>query len=396
MEYILTPPILSTIYSYTSYSDLQTYRVSDYVWKLMYDYFCQDAKFRGRIEEFWGHTVLLSSLLSYKSRILHFIEWQVSTCYVRHPPQILLANRDFICNCVDMGLYGIIEDANRTMDAEIVLNVISKDARMLEYTNLKQNKEFVIKAININKYSIMYTPEELRYDPDILYTAARQLCVNLHGNPPELFYQCIVKIITEEPEYFKDLDCELKMNQQLIQLSCVWKYKEFIIEREKYKELYKQNPTWDNALSAIKHGMSFPSLSDVFLNDKNFMRAALSCSPYYNTLISDRFNLRACDTLSILGRDLQKDKSFVLEIIANKTYRGSITGNSILHQDPDMYPAIARYWDEIICYKPELCQNKDLICDILRNNMNRFYDVNSKYKLDIEWCRDVLSRCVKW
>lgn len=103
MEYVLSPPILSTIYSYTTYRDLQTYRVSDRIWKSMYDYFCQDPKFQKRIIQFWGHTVLSSSLLSYKSRILHFIDWQISNYY--NTPQILRRNTDFIHDCLNTGKY---------------------------------------------------------------------------------------------------------------------------------------------------------------------------------------------------------------------------------------------------------------------------------------------------
>lgn len=95
MDYILSSSILSVVHSYLFYFDLRRQRkVSDDVWKTMYDYFRSDNELWTLIHNFWGNVIVSSKILSYRNLIFYFMEFL--TKYGGTIPKKLSNNRDLI------------------------------------------------------------------------------------------------------------------------------------------------------------------------------------------------------------------------------------------------------------------------------------------------------------
>lgn len=209
-----------------------------------------------------------------------------------------------------------------------------------------------------------------------------------------LYYQYITRAITDKPNYFKHLDEVWKSDSHLIYLSQRYKRErtEFKREQIEYTGLYEQNPTAENALIAIEHGMNFWDLGYHFLGNLSFMRAALAISPHYNKIKRDIYKLHPPDPIRVLAISVRENKTFMFEILTDEEYRSHIAISTLLELETDIYVDFIHHWDTIICFKTELCRNTSLLRAILHRNMRMFDSLDSKYKSDLDWCREVLKR----
>lgn len=395
MEHILPPSVLVGIYSYLSYDDLRHYKyVPDFLWHQLYDYFCQDYEFHSKINKFWGAAATSSNILSYRYRVLYFIEYLIR--YQFHIPTFLMENRNFISDCVDRSTYDdIIIRSKYVSDPDLMLKSIKRNSRLLEYldSTLKHNREFMLKVVKENVVAMIYLIPAHRQDAEIIYTAVNQLGIAPCNND-DLYRQCLLKIIEKNPSHFYNLDTQFRDDDefQLASIKLMKDQTERNAEREKYIELYKKQSSQENALIAMKHGMNFHNLSITLLNDDNFIKSALEISPCYKKSIAKRLNYTWRDVpLDIFGNKLRNDKNFLMELLSNDEYGYPLHFGSTLDMDPDINLLLLRR-NKYILIHPSLHKNIDFMRKVMQYDPCLFADLDEKLKNDADYVRSIFSR----
>lgn len=174
MDTYLSNSILELVYSYMNWSDLQSHRnVPNYTWKQYFDYFCQDDEFKDQIEVYWGDII---GCLQYRVIFLNFIYSRMKHTSVH--PIILLTNREFILHTVKNGRYITNEFLN---DKEIVRHLVSHTPRILKNVNatMCQDRDFILQVTSRNGFVVLYLDNNLKYDNEVLTTAALQIGIEM-------------------------------------------------------------------------------------------------------------------------------------------------------------------------------------------------------------------------
>lgn len=389
MEHILSASIVRNVYAYMHYSDLQRYKyVPDSIWKDMHDYFCTDIDFKNKIYDFWGKVIHTS----YRQRLLNFIKFHiVHSSYI---PQILLDNRDFILDCVNNNrdTYIVLKTKYIT-DFEIMLRACRRNPYLMTNVKneLKQDTKWVLAAINSNVFCLVFVGSEVQCNSEIICAVAHKLEV-VGTDVKELYIRCIAALIENYGEYYSSLDYELRHNKNILDALKKYKHKRSHSDEEKYIEMYKRNSSYETALMAIKHGMFLQNVHAGWLNDKNFIRAALESSPYYK-----RSNVRnfgySWHVLPVdgFGDELKKDSAFILELLTNDEYLFPDRPDPPLDSNHEIQFKILQRTPRQLHNKRELQENTGFIRRLLAYDMSLIGFIRSDLKNNVEWVSGVFG-----
>lgn len=269
MELTLSTPVLAGVYSYLSYRDLCKHKnVPDNIWKIMYEWFIRDVDFKSEINKLWGN---IEKYISYKKRILCFIKFLIkSNLYL---PEILKQHRDFILDRINEGYYCKETIHDFITNPELMLAVIKNDASQLKniHPSLQEDLNFLIQAVRCNKYALLYAHQKWRYE--IVGEVASQCGVILQDDLVEVYRQCVIAMISMNPEYFDDLELDMKKDSNIIQVSHKksMERKKIFKDQNKYIHSYFSSLTEETALIAIEHGMELSLLEQELSNNKTFI-----------------------------------------------------------------------------------------------------------------------------
>lgn len=390
MDSYLMPNVLSVIYSYLSYSDLRRHRnVPDDVWHSMYEYFCTDNKYQGRSKEYWGPIITVS----YKIRILDFIDFVTKIPDGDWPIDILLKNKDFVREGVERGYC----TANTKLDDDydLVLKAVKWWPYVLRKSIYKANAEFVQKAIKINTGALIYMDSSLKHDNKIMIEAARCLGISTNYDTSEMYRRCIVSLVTQNPSYYDRLDSETKQLDEVYDASrkAYDERQRLEIQQRMYNQLYNGMMTREGALALIENGMELRYLRyNKFVNDIDFMKRAFEISPYYRKSVAVKHGIwNGYRPVYFLRNDLKRNKDFVLELLMNEEYEPALRFHHSIDLDPDLNFILIRQHNirRVVDFKPGLCQDRNFIRKVLAYDRTIFGYIPNEFKNNVEWVEGV-------
>lgn len=317
--------------------DLQKYKnVPDRIWKANFDYFCANGEFENIAWDYWGDTIWEYKILSYKRLMLGVVDYLLK--YGSEGiPDILANNKDFIMEALliggDINLHSYFRD-----DDEITLAAITTEPGVLKYMNgkFKENKNFMMYAVQRNGFALMYASNNLKCDKEVLCTASAQLGIQARD------YRDIVFTALEQGIYVYHGDMDMiRADVKLLSM-----YQSNMAQSEILATTTAENT--DIILQALKRGYFIwnDKIYDRMKIDRKFCLLCVSYDGY---------------TLSEAGK-FRKDQEVVFAAVRND-------GNAMTYADRS------------------LKKNRDFMLKILREDRRLWMFVDNSLKCDRDFIR---------
>lgn len=352
MHSYLPDSILNLIYGYMNWSELCPYHpVPDYIWKKHYDNLCQDDRFRYQVHQYWGTII---DTISYRLRILNFIHY-ISKYVV---PSILLNNREFILQTAKYGHY--IND-DFMDDPEVTLHLLTHRPWLLEklHFRLRGNRNFILQAVARNGFVILFVHNNVKYDTEVLTTAATQISVEMTDNKHEVFRQIIMLAIRKGVlRVYDDIDPVYKSDPEILLIS----------GEDRNERIRLVNADKATTIAFLKRGGSYRVINSAYWNDRDVAIAALENNPNsYLPLIN-------CEAL-------RNDRQYVLQYVQKAGYILEYT--KLFQADPEIVMTATKQWHHAFYYAADILkQNKNFVLQILSIDAIVYYWIDASLKLD--------------
>lgn len=263
MELYFNRNILDEIYSYMNwYSLRQMNNVPEYIWKHYYDYLCQDDDFKNdMVFDYSG-----CDNIPYRIRILNYIDYLLKY-HNYESPKILTKDVDYAKH-----------DIETFQDADDLL---------------LSNKNFVQQFINRDASGIIYADPEIRYDDEILLTAANNMQIDPIPDNRQLYKNIVIAIIKHSNYGLDIIDPEIWQANTRAKTN-------YYKDKSRYDISYYDR---EATLNALSFGYPVNMINENFKGDSSLMLEILNCYnihpnkilPYVDIkLRQNRYFIMAC------------------------------------------------------------------------------------------------------